>query len=551
MLGINFKQIEGKGYRDDIGILAGTLYGNLENCHISNATINVEAIDDNFIGGIVGSNGGNIKNCTEDVDINANIAAAAGGIAGENSQYSQIIKCSNFGSINVDQLSAFNASSVGGIVGANYSIVDRCYNLGNVTCIKSTVDSGVTNEAIGGIVGLCWDKTTSVTNSYNKGTISGDRLVGGVVGCGGFSGTDSTGTNVYNSYSTGNIKCDDELKGNIIALNKPEGIVENCYYLRNGIQGIANNKEGATFSATEMTENQMKNQSFMEQLNLNDTAYLWNSNINDGYPYIDIEAPNIQVMYNKNDESSAVTVTLQANEKMKKKSGFELSEDGMQLVKTYFANYSEDVVIEDMNGNSTTVNIKIDGIVENDKQIYNIYTREDLIEISDRLKAGDSFENKTVNLMNDIEISDDESFLWEPLGTFSNPFKGTFLGNNHTISGIYSEGYTGEKGFFGVCSGATITKLNLDNISFTGYAEYVGGLVAYTKDDTIIKKCTVNANLNIDSSKRDTQDITREAGILVGETNDTIIQSCTTKGSNKLTTVYGDSVALGGMVGHR
>ena len=37
----------------------------------------------------------------------------------------------------------------------------------------------------------------------------------------------------------------------------------------------------------------MKNQSFMEQLNLNDTAYLWDSNINDGYPYIDIEAPAI------------------------------------------------------------------------------------------------------------------------------------------------------------------------------------------------------------------------------------------------------------------
>ena len=65
-----------------------------------------------------------------------------------------------------------------------------------------------------------------------------------------------------------------------------------------------------------------------------------------------------------------------------------------------------------MNGNGTTVNIKIEGIVENDKQIYNIYTKEDLIAISDRLKAGDSFENKTVNLMNDIEISDDESFLW-------------------------------------------------------------------------------------------------------------------------------------------
>ena len=551
MHGIQLKETEENQYDNDMAILAESSYGTIENCHIKNVSIDVETINGMTVGGIVADNGGYIKNCTADVDITVNIASKAGGIAGENSSRAQITKCSNFGNITVNQLTSFNAASVGGIVGANSSIVDRCYNLGNVTCIKSTVGDGVRNTGTGGIVGLCCEKTTSVTNSYNKGTISGDRLVGGIVGCGGRSVTDTTGTNIYHSYSIGKIVCDDELKGNIIARNETEGIVENCYYLRNGIQGIGNNKEGATFSATEMTENQMKNQSFMEQLNLNDTAYLWDSNINDGYPYIDIETPDIQVMYSKNNESSAVTVTLQSNEKIKKKSGFELSEDGMQLVKTYYANYEEDIVVEDMNGNGTTINIKIEGIVENDKQIYNIYTREDLIEISDRLKAGDSFENKTVNLMNDIEISANESFLWEPLGTFSNPFKGTFLGNSHTISGIYSEGYTEEKGFFGVCSGATITKLNLDKISFTGYAEYVGGLVAYTKDDTIIKKCTVNANLNIDSSKRDTKDITREAGILVGEANDTIIQSCTTKGYNKLTTVYGDSVALGGMVGQR
>lgn len=549
MHGIQLKETEENQYDNDMAILVGSSYGTIENCHIKNASIDVETINGMTVGGIVVYNGGYIKNCTADVDITVNIASEAGGIAGENR--AQITKCSNFGNIAVNQLTSFNAASVGGIVGANYSIVDRCYNLGNVTCIKSTVGVGVNNTGTAGVVGLCWDKTTSVTNCYNKGTISGDRLVGGVVGCGGVSGTDSTGTNISNSYSTGTIKCDDEIKGNIIALNEPEGIVENCYYLRNGIQGIANNKEGATFSATEMTENQMKNQSFMDQLNLNDTAYLWDSNINDGYPYIDIEAPDIQVMYNKNDESSSVTVTLQANEKIKKKSGFELLDDGMQLVKTYYANYEEDIIIEDMNGNSTTVNIKIEGIVESDKQIYDIYTKEDLIAISDRLKAGDSFENKTVNLMNDIEISDDESFLWEPLGTFSNPFKGTFLGNNHTISGIYSEGYTEEKGFFGVCSGATITKLNLDKISFTGYAEYVGGLAAYTEKDTTIRKCTVNANIDIDSSKRDTKNSTREVGILVGAAKNTIIQSCTTKGSNKLTTVYGDSVALGGIVGYR
>lgn len=538
MLGIKFKQIEGNEYRDNIGILAGTLYGSLENCHISNATVNIESIDGNIIiGGVVGDNSGYIKNCTADVDINSNIASVAGGIAGEGGQ---ITKCGNFGNITVNQLDNYNIASVGGIVGSS-SVVDRCYNVGNVTCIKSTLGDGVSDTGIGGIIG----RGSSVTNCYNKGIISGDRLVGGIVGYG-------NAPSIYNSYSTGNIICDDELKGNIIAkIGSYDGIVENCYYLKNGIQGIASNEQGATFLAKEMTENQMKEYSFMEKLNLNDTAYLWNSNINDGYPYIDFEAPNVQVKYEKNEKNSTIKVTLQGDEKLKKKNGFELLDDGMQLVKEYYTNYEEDITIEDINGNNTIVSIKVEGIVENDKQIYNVYTKGDLIEISDKLKAGENFENKVINLMNNIKISDNGNFLWEPMGTFSIPFKGTFLGNNHTISGIYSEGYAGEKGFFGVCLGATITNLKLDNVYFSGYAEFTGGLAAYTDKGTTIKNCEIDANLNIDSSKRNTVYTGRKVGILVGSARYSIIESCVTKGNNKLTTVFGDSVGLGGVIGER
>lgn len=294
----------------------------------------MEVKDDNYIGGMVGQNNGIIKNCSTNVNIYSNIAATAGGIAGENSENGQIIKCSNLGNINIKQLSNYNSASVGGIVGANDFIVDRCNNLGNITCIKSTIGSGVSNSAIGGIAGFCWSNKSFVTNCYNKGTIKGDRLVGGIVGVGGASSTNTTGTNIHNSYSVGKIICEDKLKGNIIALNETQGKVENCYYQKNGIAGINTNKGNSSFSAVEMTESQMKNQEFMKKLNLKDTAYLWDSNINDGYPYIDIEAPIVKINYKKNEENTSVTVILEINEKVKKISGFKLSENKNQLVRT-------------------------------------------------------------------------------------------------------------------------------------------------------------------------------------------------------------------------
>ena len=109
---------------------------------------------------------------------------------------------------------------------------------------------------------------------------------------------------------------------------------------------------------------------------------------------------------------------------------------------------------------------------------------------------------------------------WNPIGTDANPFKGTFMGNGHTIKGMsISRGTTDDVGFFGVASGATVTNLTIEgsvyganNVgilagNFTGAAENchvkgsartasdcVGGLIGKSGSSDL-KSCRANAEV--------------------------------------------------------
>ena len=66
----------------------------------------------------------------------------------------------------------------------------------------------------------------------------------------------------------------------------------------------------------------------------------------------------------------------------------------------------------------------------------------------------------TYVLTQDITLSDNE---WTPIGTSSDPFKGTLDGNGHTIKGLtVGNGANDDKAFFGFTNGATVK-----NIGFT------------------------------------------------------------------------------------
>ncbi len=78
---------------------------------------------------------------------------------------------------------------------------------------------------------------------------------------------------------------------------------------------------------------------------------------------IDKTAPNVNVEYStKNPTNKNVIVTITANEELENIEGWELSSDKKTLTKEYTENTKETIIIKDIAGNETQVNIEITNI---------------------------------------------------------------------------------------------------------------------------------------------------------------------------------------------
>lgn len=108
-------------------------------------------------------------------------------------------------------------------------------------------------------------------------------------------------------------------------------------------------------------------------------------------------------------------------------------------------------------------------------------------------ERGMNFSGKTVKLEADLTYTDADSFT--PIGTAAHPFKGTFDGGNHTITGLsavdtYDTNNTGSYlGLFGYTSGAKIQDLTLSGVDF--YGAYMAGGFAGEADSTTFTNCTL------------------------------------------------------------
>ena len=98
------------------------------------------------------------------------------------------------------------------------------------------------------------------------------------------------------------------------------------------------------------------------------------------------------------------------------------------------------------------------------------------------------------NLLTESNVSDDGTFIgskpahiWFPMGTSEAPFKGSFHGQGHTISGLYFND-SGEKkvGLFGSVGGVEIDGLGLVD-SYFGGSSNVGGFVGYAGGTVYIR----------------------------------------------------------------
>ena len=116
----------------------------------------------------------------------------------------------------------------------------------------------------------------------------------------------------------------------------------------------------------------------------------------------------------------------------------------------------------------------------------------------------------TVKLLRDVELTD----TWTPVGDSSTPFKGTFDGGGHKITGlkITSGSYIGLFGYVG--EGAVIRNVNLVGANVSG-VKRVGALIGQIKGNAKVSNCTVDSTSRVTGSDSNT-------GGLIGEAAGTI-----------------------------
>ena len=117
--------------------------------------------------------------------------------------------------------------------------------------------------------------------------------------------------------------------------------------------------------------------------------------------YIDNTTPTANVTYSLSSNKDKNTVTIKANEKLQTVTGWTLSGYGLALTKTYAENTGvngENVVIKDIAGNSTTVNIRVTGIEKVFKLIQYEIKDKYITKIQPNTKYEDFVKNVQANI---------------------------------------------------------------------------------------------------------------------------------------------------------
>lgn len=153
------------------------------------------------------------------------------------------------------------------------------------------------------------------------------------------------------------------------------------------------------------------------------------------------------------------------------------------------------------------------------------------------VNEGNNFEGKTVHLLHDITVNtcdmsssdlDTASLtVWIPIGsTSSTPFKGTFDGHGHTVSGLYVQSDTKRVGFFGEIQGAEIKNLRIENSLFIGKG-MVGSMAGYArKSYSVISNCFSSALIKCTDSSG-----SAFGGIIGQSATDLTVSDCVFVGS--------------------
>ncbi len=169
-----------------------------------------------------------------------------------------------------------------------------------------------------------------------------------------------------------------------------------------------------------------------------------------------------------------------------------------------FNSIFNEISVKASNENNTSITIW-DGTYDtswykNNYTEFNIYTAEQLAGLRKLVNSGEKMSGKTFKLCSDIYLNDPENYTdwinnppsktWLGIGTSNMPFQGTFLGQNHTIYGLYS--YT--SGLFYKLEYASVKSLDISH-SFLKASNDIGFISNYVQGGVILD-CHLSGYIN-------------------------------------------------------
>ena len=168
---------------------------------------------------------------------------------------------------------------------------------------------------------------------------------------------------------------------------------------------------------------------------------------------------------------------------------------------------------------------------------YTISTADEWNRFANSVKFGNSFSGQYVQLTADINVTQQCGYV-----TGSTPckaFRGTFLGQGHTITANISDNGNQGTALFCYINGATIKNLTVAG-TVVASQSHTGGLVGFADGTNLIEGCTVTATLNIRSDY---------AGGIIGHgrASNTTVKNCIFAGT--ITGVAGNRSNVGGIYG--
>lgn len=599
--------------RDAVGTLVGVSYESV----ISNCSVNASVTESrNKVGGLVGyCLGSKIENSSFLGHVSGT-SSRVGGLVGVGSSC-VLVSSSNQGDVSGNKY-------VGGVIGfSSGDTVEFCNNKGLVKKQGSGFDTKV------GFAGLVGSGAGGLLlNSYNQGTVVGDKYVGGILGqtdeneskefqvisCyneGSVSGTNSVGgllgwsradkISMLNSYNLGNVSGTayaGGLAGSITGFGDDQKSIESCYsvgkiekaastngcvfggsdailtssFIKDKIfydvdhcsYGAVANTDGENGNVVGLTMLEMAQGQFPEAFAGEGWSMASTTPIavKEGSNSFTVKLPALTAFEGKNNpkKNGSFKIELNHNEFFTEKNvtlddvkSISLKLDDMEYSDPEQLAFAEhDLSVSNQVGGTFygvdfTLSIDPLKILVSNNGIFEIGSADQLVTFANMVNAGKYSANAKLtrnivmhkNLLEGVKAAKGEPLKlqqWTPIGTEEKPYLGTFDGDGHVISGLYSVDFKTNVGLFGnLGDGSTVQKVGVVDSYFKG-DENVGGIAGYSTGRIIecFNAATVEGGSNIGGI----------AGA-VGESSQKEfgIKSCYNVGS-----VFG-AVAVGGLCG--